>query len=185
MAGEKMDTNSYRSEMQRAMKMLSEDPRVVFLGQTVAYPGSRFTYDTFSEVPMTQRVEMPIMEDTQMGISIGLAMAGLVPVSVYPRLDFLLLATNQMANHLDKLEELSDGRITPKVIVRSVVGARKPIYPGPQHCQDHTDAFKLILPNMNVVKLENSREIVPAYRHALYGTNKSSLLIDVGNAHYG
>ncbi len=185
MGGNEVERNEYRAEMQRAMALLAENQHTIFLGQTVAFPGSRFTYSTLADVPLEKRIELPIMEDTQMGISIGLALAGYIPVSIYPRMDFLLLATNQLGNHLEHFEELSKGEMKPKVIVRSIIGARKPIYPGPQHCQDHTEAFKLILPNMNVIKLENSRDIVPAYHHALYGTNKSSLLIDVGNAHYG
>ena len=184
MAGKEVEPNEYRSEMQKAMAMLAEDSRTIFLGQTVAFPGSRFTYATLADVPLEKRVELPIMEDTQMGISIGLALAGYIPVSIYPRMDFLLLASNQLVNHLDKFEELSNGRMHPKVIIRTVVGATSPIYPGPQHCQNHTEAFRRMLQNVEVIKLENPKDIVPAYRHALHGTDKSSLLIDAGNAHY-
>ena len=66
MAGKEVELNEYRSEMQKAMAMLAEDSRTIFLGQTVAFPGSRFTYATLADVPLEKRVELPIMEDTQM-----------------------------------------------------------------------------------------------------------------------
>ena len=42
-----------------------------------------------------------------MGLSLGLALQGFVPVSIYPRIDFLLSATNQLVNHLDKIRLMS------------------------------------------------------------------------------
>ena len=38
MAGKEVEPNEYRSEMQKAMAMLAEDSRTIFLGQTVAFP---------------------------------------------------------------------------------------------------------------------------------------------------
>ena len=47
-----------------------------------------------------------------MGMTIGLLMAGKIPVSIYPRWNFLLLAINQLVNHLDKLTEDSEMELT-------------------------------------------------------------------------
>jgi hypothetical protein len=40
-------------------------------------------------------------------MSIGLAMQGYVPITCYPRFDFLILAFNQLVNHLDKIRQMS------------------------------------------------------------------------------
>ncbi len=173
------EMNRYFSTLKQAMEMLAENPRTIFLGQTVGYPGSRFTYKSLENIAQEKRIELPIMEEAQMGISTGLALEGYIPVSIYPRVDFLLLAANQLVNHLDKFEELSRGEYKPKVIIRTIAGATKP-YPGPQHCQDHTKSFESLLKNIDVVRLDNIGMIIPSYKKALE-SEKSTLLVDVGN----
>src|SRR5512147_1942449 len=119
----------YLSELRRAMTMLAQDPRVVFVGQGVRYNSHRM-FDSLADVPMDSRIEMPVAEDFQMGFCTGLALAGHIPVAIYPRWDFLLLAANQLINHLDKAHLFG---WSPKVIVRVAVGATSPLDPGPQH----------------------------------------------------
>jgi hypothetical protein len=168
---------SYAEEMRKAMKMLGDHKDTVFLGQTVGYKGSPI-YTSLEDVAMEKRIELPVMEETQMGMSIGMALAGYIPISIYPRFDFLTLATNQLVNHLDKAHELSNGQYNPKVIVRTAVGSKSPLYPGPQHCQDHTDAYRLLLPHMEVVRLTKHDQIVEEYQKALE-RDKSSLLVEI------
>lgn len=158
------------------MELLSQDERVLFLGQTVNYPGTS-VYGTLKNIAKSKKIELPIMEDAQMGMSIGLSLAGFIPVSIYPRIDFLILAMNQLVNHLDKIEEMSCGQFKPKVIIRTIIGSKKPLYPGIQHSSDYTKAFSSILKNIKIVKLTKSKEIIPAYKKALE-SKKSSLLIE-------
>ena len=54
-----------------------------------------------------KKIELPVFEEVQMGIAIGLAMEGYLPVTCYPRFDFLILAMNQLINHLDKVITMS------------------------------------------------------------------------------
>lgn len=154
---------SYFDALREAMTVLAADARTVFVGQAVAYPGQR-AFTTFEGVPSHRRIEMPVIEDFQLGFSTGLALAGFVPVSFFPRWDFLLLAANQMVNHLDKLPAMG---WRPRVIVRVGVGSDKPLDPGPQHTQDHGAAFRLMLSTVEVVDLLEEQQIVPAYRAAL------------------
>ena len=60
--------------------------------------------NTLSDVPKEKLLEMPVDEEMQMGMTNGLAVAGTVPVSIYPRWNFLLLAVNQLVNHLDRMK---------------------------------------------------------------------------------
>jgi pyruvate/2-oxoglutarate/acetoin dehydrogenase E1 component len=155
---------SYFDRLTEAMCMLAKHPKTVFVGQGVVYDGQR-SHGSFANVPIEKRIEMPVVEDFQMGFCTGLALQGYIPVSFYPRMDFLLLAANQLVNHLDKWGEMSG--VTPKVIIRTAVGSVNPLNPGPQHCQNHIEAFRLMLKNTLVLDLEDEETIVSAYQWAL------------------
>ncbi len=177
------DVLNYFDELTRSMQYLAQDERTIFLGQCVGYPGNAL-YKTLCDIDPSKRLEMPVIEDCQMGISIGLALKGFVPISIYPRWNFLILATNQLSNHLDKFAEMTDGRVQPKVIVRVCVGSTKPLHPGPQHCSDHTDAFKALLKNIDVIRLEKPSEVFEAYKYALErDDSKSTILVEVADCY--
>ncbi len=170
----------YVEHLVKSMEYLAEDPRTIFIGQSVKYSGNSI-YNTLKTIPDDRKIETPVFEETQMGLSIGLAMEGFVPVTCYPRFDFLLLAVNQLVNHLDKMEEMTRGTYRPRVIVRTSIGAKEPLNGGLQHTQDHTDAFKLLLDNVNVVLLEDKKDIFGAYQEALTREDsKSTLLVELG-----
>ena len=164
---------SYSSELASAMRMLADDPRVVFVGQGVRYNSHRM-FGSLEGIPMERRIEMPVAEDFQMGFCTGLALEGMVPVALYPRWDFLLLAANQLVNHLDKLYRFG---WHPKVIIRVAVGATAPMNPGPQHTQDHTRAFRKMLQSVKAHRLTAAESVFPAYRHAL-NSRHSSIMVE-------
>ena len=161
-----------------AMLRLAADPRVLFLGQNVCYDGN-VMYKDLEGVPMSQRLELPVAEEMQMGMGIGLSLQGYIPVSVYPRMDFLMLAMNQLVNHLDKLPQMSQGQYIPKVIIRTKVGATKPLDAGPQHTQDHTEALRRMLATVNVVKVRREEDAVRTYRHALLAEYSTLVVEDI------
>ena len=156
------------------MKMLGEQPNALFLGQAVRYPGTAM-FTTLKDVPMEKRIELPVMEESQMGMSIGLALAGYLPITLYPRWNFLLLAGNQLVNHLDKLPLMSAYR--PKVIIRTAVATDKPLDPGPQHLGDFTAAFRLMLKTVEVVELNRAKDIAEQYHWAMTRDDGVSSLI--------
>lgn len=172
---------TYKDELTKAMNMLAEDERVIFLGQNIVYPGSIMS-TSLKEVDNSKKIELPLIEDAQLGMSIGLSFEGYIPISIYPRIDFLIIAMNQLVNHLDKIEEMSCGQFKPKIIIRTALGSTKPLYPGLQHCSDYTDVLKCALKNVDVVKLTKSRGIISTYKKALDDTNeKSTLIIEVAD----
>jgi len=126
---------------------------------------------------MEKRIELPIMEDAQLGISTGLALEGFIPISIYSRMDFLILAINQLVNHLDKFEELSNGQFKPKVIIRTSVGSTNPLFPGPQHNQNHCEVLRKMLTNIDVVELLDKDKIMGEYQKALE-SEKSTILVE-------
>lgn len=172
----------YRDELTRAMTMLGGISNSVFLGQAVEYPGTGMT-GTLEGVPRERLVELPVEEDFQMGVSLGMARAGLLPISIFPRWNFLLLATNQLVNHLDKLGAMTRDQAA-KVIVRTSIGSERPLDPGPQHTGDFTAAFQLLLPNVHIERLDEPEEIYPAYELAAFRDDGvSSILVEWGDFH--
>jgi pyruvate/2-oxoglutarate/acetoin dehydrogenase E1 component len=167
----------YLDEMCRAMEYLSRDRRTIFLGQFYGHMPT-----TLRNVPERRKIEMPVAENMQMGISTGLALAGYVPVSLFVRWNFLLLAADQLVNHLDKIERMSGGGYKPKVIIRTCVGSTKPLDSRCQHTSDFTNAFRHMLTNIDVVTLEEPEHIFPAYRDALK-SERSTLLVEYGNSY--
>ena len=156
---------NYAEELKKAMQYLSEQENTVFLGQSMVYGGIAIA-NSFSDIPLEKRIEMPVAENLQMGISTGMALEGYVPVSVYPRWNFLILAADQLVNHLDKLQDMTSGQYKPKVIIRVAVGVTKPVDPQEQHVGDFTEGFKSILKNINVVKLETAEQVMSEYKKA-------------------
>lgn len=171
---------AYRDELVRAMTYLAGRDDTVFIGQAVAVPGTAM-FGTLDNVDPGKRIEFPVEEDFQMGCTVGLALQGSLPISIYPRWNFLLLAVNQLVNHLDKLGELM-GETPPKVIIRTGIGSERPMYPGPQHIGDFTAAFRLLAPHVNVVRLDEPDEIFPQYVAAAERTDGvSTILVEWGD----
>lgn len=170
----------YKNECKKAMKMLNKDPRVIFLGQTVKYDGSPM-FKSLEDVDYDKKIELPIIEDTQMGMSIGLALEGYIPVSIYPRFDFLICAVNQLINHLDKIEEMSKGEFHAGVIIRTQIGNTKPLHPGCQHCGDYTNELSNMCKNILILKPFTAETVLSyyklAYERALDG--KSTVIVEV------
>jgi len=171
----------YFDELKRTMEWLAQQPKVMFVGQTVAGPGT-FMFQTLRDCPQERCLEMPINESFQMQFTVGMALAGYIPVSVYPRQNFLLLATADMANILDKIPEISDGQWPVKVIIRVATGPDAPVHPGHQHIGNYADAFRKLFHWIEVVELDSADQIFPAYVNALKREDgKSTLLIEHGN----
>jgi pyruvate/2-oxoglutarate/acetoin dehydrogenase E1 component len=168
--------SDYREELDRSMQYLASKQDTIFLGQSMIYGGIAIA-KSFKNIPQDRKIEMPVAENLQLGMSTGLALKGFVPVTVYPRWNFLLLAADQLVNHLDKLVEMTEGQFNPKVIIRVAVGVKRPVDPQEQHVGDFSKAFSEMLRNVNVIKLEEAKDIFPAYEKA-YTTSSSTILVE-------
>lgn len=171
----------YVDELKKSMTWLGEKPDTFFIGQAVAYDGTVIT-NTLSNVNKNKLWEMPVNEDMQMGISFGMSLNGRVPISIFPRWNFLLLATNQLVNHIDKINDMSGGLYKSKIIIRTSIGSQRPLHPSYQHIDDFTDGFRLLCKNVEILRLDDPREIFPAYKYAYERTdNKSTILVEWGD----
>ena len=167
---------NYKNELVRAMEWLATKSDTVFTGQAIGMSGHAIS-NTMVNVPQDKRVELPVFEETQMGIATGMAMTGWVPITCYPRFDFFILSLNQLVNHLDKMKDMSKGEMNPRVIIRVAVGSKLPFSAGPQHTQNHTEAMRKMLTEVEVIELIEPEEIFPAFERA-YNSDKSFLIIE-------
>lgn len=148
------------------MTLLAQNPKTFFVGQSVEYGGTGL-FDSLSHLPKEKRMELPIAEYLQSGLANGMAIEGMIPISVYPRWNFLLMGVDQIINHLDKFKKMSNGKLKPKVIIRVAVGSETPIDPQCQHKGNFSEAFKTMTTNIEVVELIEPEDIIPAYTKAL------------------
>jgi pyruvate/2-oxoglutarate/acetoin dehydrogenase E1 component len=172
---------AYFDELKRSMDYLAAQAETVFLGQAVAVAGTAMS-TTLRDVPKHKLIELPVAEEMQMGMTCGMALAGMVPVSIYPRWNFLLLAVNQLVNHLDKIELMSSGKYKAKAIIRTGIGSERPLHPQHQHVGDYTDAFRLMCPHIVIERLEEPDQVYPAYRQAFEREDgKTTILVEYGD----
>jgi pyruvate/2-oxoglutarate/acetoin dehydrogenase E1 component len=166
-------TTKYLYEVNEAMQLLAANKDVVFVGQAVEYPGHAITHQV--KKLNAPKIEFPVAEEMQAGFCLGLALTGKIPVCIYPRWNFAILAANQIVNHIDKWEELTGSQ--PHMIIKIAVGSDRPLDPGPQHKANFVYGFKHLLDSVKVVELlaegqahteyYQSKKIYETYRDAL------------------
>jgi pyruvate/2-oxoglutarate/acetoin dehydrogenase E1 component len=168
----------YYEELQKAMSLLAEHPKTMFIGQAVEYEGTGL-YDSLKHLPNNKKIELPVAEYLQSGIANGMAIEGMIPVSTFPRWNFLLMGTDQIVNHLDKFSTMSSGKCTPKVIIRVAVGSESPVDPQCQHKGNFTEAFRSMTKTLDIIELNEPEEILPAYELALNRQDgRSTILVE-------
>lgn len=166
----------YFEELQKAMSMLAQHPKTIFIGQAVEYEGTGL-FDSLKHVRAEKKLELPVAEYLQSGLANGMAIQGMIPVSTYPRWNFLLMGTDQIVNHLDKFKNMSNGLCSPKVIIRVAVGSERPVDPQCQHKGNFAEAFASMTQNIQVDVLREPEEILPAYEYALNRTDGVSTIL--------
>lgn len=97
----------------------------------------------------------PLAEDAMTGAAIGAAMAGLRPIHVHIRMDFLMLSMNQLINMAAKAHYMYGGAIKVPLVVRSIIG--KSWGQGPQHSQGLYSTF-MHFPGLKVVAPSNAHD---------------------------
>jgi len=121
------------------------DPKGVF-GSTVGL------VDEFGE----KRVfDTPACENATVGMMIGAAMQGMRPIMVNQRVDFILLALDQIINHAAKWKTMFNGQQKVPIVIRVIVG--RGWGQGPQHSQSMHALFAHI-PGLKVVVPSNPRD---------------------------
>jgi pyruvate/2-oxoglutarate/acetoin dehydrogenase E1 component len=172
--------NQYEEALRDAMLLLASH-NAVFLGQSVGDGGTKI-FDALAGVPASQRIEFPVIEHAQLGAAIGMSLGGVLPVCVYPRINFMLEATGMIVSHLDKIFAYSRGGYKPKVIIRTAVGFPEPLDPGVQHLGDFSAALRLMLQRVALRTLKTPQSVREEYAAALENEH-STILVEYAS-HY-
>jgi pyruvate/2-oxoglutarate/acetoin dehydrogenase E1 component len=153
----------YKDALTDAMTFLGEKDNTVFIGQQIVYAGNPMS-TTLGNVSKDKMIELPVMEETQMGMSMGIAMTGKTVITFYPRWDFIILAANQLINHVDKFELMTGSKLN--LIIRLGKGSDKPLDPGHQHKGNYFEEFKSMCPHITFHNLLNKDDILSTYKNA-------------------
>ena len=86
--------SKYSKEVEKSMQFLARNKEVIFLGQSVVYPGN-LLYKTLTQVKEAKKIELPVFEEVQLGMRLGMAMNGLFQLLVFHDL-ILICAMNQL-----------------------------------------------------------------------------------------
>src|SRR5918996_581007 len=132
---------------------MGRDPSVVLFGLDVDDPKAiQGTTRGLAQKYGPERVfGTPLSEDAMTGAAIGMAFAGLRPIHVHIRMDFLMLAMNQLINVAAKSHYMYGGQVHVPLVVRSMIG--KSWGQGAQHSQGlysffmHVPGLKVVAPS--------------------------------------
>lgn len=129
---------------------LAQDPNVVIIGEGVPDPKAIFTSTAgLQQKYGPQRVfDMPLAENGLTGICIGAALRGMRPVMIHQRIDFAMLALDQIINNAAKWHYMFDGKASVPIVIRMIIG--RGWGQGPQHSQSLQSLFAAI-PGLKVV----------------------------------
>jgi pyruvate/2-oxoglutarate/acetoin dehydrogenase E1 component len=129
---------------------MQRDPAVLVFGLDVDDPkGIQGTTRGLLQKYGPERIfGTPLSEDAMTGAAIGMALAGLRPIHVHIRMDFLMLAMNQLINVAAKSRYMFGGKVCVPLVVRSMIG--KSWGQGAQHSQG-LYSFFMHVPGLKVV----------------------------------
>jgi len=126
------------------------NPDVIFFAEGVADPSS--VYGTLlglgNYISKERIIEMPLSENGLVGVAIGTAITGKRPVISFQRVEFALLAMEQIVNNAAKAQYISNGAHNVPIVLRLIVG--RGWGQGPEHSQSLENMFALF-PGLKVL----------------------------------
>jgi pyruvate/2-oxoglutarate/acetoin dehydrogenase E1 component len=131
---------------------MAEDSNVIVYGLGVTDPKAIFgtTAGLESQFGKARVFDMPTAENAMTGVGIGAAIQGIRPVMVHQRLDFFLLAMDQLVNSAAKWRYMFGGQDSVPITIRLIMG--RGWGQGPTHSQNlqawfaHIPGLKVVMP---------------------------------------
>jgi 2-oxoisovalerate dehydrogenase E1 component len=161
-------SGNVRSELNDALgRLLDSQPTVILLGEDLHDPyGGAFKVTAGLSTRFRGRVlSTPISEAGVVGVAIGLALDGFLPIVEVMFADFITLAMDQIFNHAVKFPGMFPACRVP-LVIRTPSGGRRGY--GPTHSQS-PENLACGIPGLTVV--------YPSHRHAV-GSLLESAVID-------
>lgn len=132
--------------------LLDKYPEVFVIGQGLWSPwyvGNSMT-DLDKKFGMARIIDTPVSESAITGAGVGAALAGMKPIVVHPRMDFMLYAMDAVVNQAAKWSHMIGGQANPGLTIRAIVnrGGEQ----GAQHSQAlhawfaHIPGLRVVMP---------------------------------------
>jgi pyruvate dehydrogenase E1 component beta subunit len=153
-AGQDVRKLTFPQALREALdQALERDDRVFVMGQGVDDPMGMFgtTLDLHKKYGSERVFDTPLSENAMTGVAVGAAIAGLRPVYIHNRPDFLMLAMDQIVNHASKWSYMFGGHVNVPLVIRAVIG--RGWGSAAQHSQSlhglfmHVPGLKLVMPS--------------------------------------
>ena len=174
-----MQTNiTYSQAIYLATKhLMKKNKNVYILGQGV--DDSKGTLGTTKDLHKLfgkdRCFDTPVAEEGIAGFAIGSALAGLRPINVHIRMDFLMVCMNQLINMAAKTSYMFAGKLKVPIVIRCAVG--RSWGQGAQHSQAFQSLFAHI-PGLTVVMPSTASD---AYYSLIEAVNENNPTIFIEN----
>jgi len=149
-----MEKRNYGTAILSAFDYLLENyPEVFVIGQGLWSPwyvGNTMT-DLEKKFGVDRVIDTPVSESACTGAAVGASLAGMRPIVVHPRMDFMLYAMDAIVNQASKWSHMLGGQAHPGVTIRSIInrGGEQ----GAQHSQAlhawfaHVPGLRVVMPS--------------------------------------
>ena len=150
-------------------QLMHSNENVVVMGLGVTDPiGILGTTKGLQKIFGSDRVfDTPLSEDAMTGIAIGLSLAGLRPIHVHIRVDFLMLAMNQLVNIGAKMHYMFGGKVNVPLTIMTGIGA------GTNSAAQHSETLYSIFTHFPGLKC-----VVPSNPHNAKGLMTAAIRDD-------
>ena len=162
---------------------MEADEKVYVMGLGVPDPKGIFgtTSGLQQKFGASRVLDMPVAENGMTGVAVGSALVGMRPVMVHQRIDFALLALDQIANSAAKWNFMFSGRRSVPLVIRLLIG--RGWGQGPQHSQSlqatfgHFPGLKVVMPStpydakgMLIAAIEDANPVIFIEHRWLHNT---------------
>ena len=149
----KTQKHNYGTAILAAFEYLLENyPEVFVIGQGLWSPwyvGNSMT-DLDKKFGIERVIDTPVSESACTGAAVGASLAGMKPIVVHPRMDFMLYAMDAIVNQAAKWSHMLGSQAHPSVTIRSIInrGGEQ----GAQHSQAlhawfaHVPGLRVVMP---------------------------------------
>jgi pyruvate/2-oxoglutarate/acetoin dehydrogenase E1 component len=162
-----METLTYRQALRQSMQQaLVSNPNSLIYGLGVTDHTGIFgtTSGLEQEFGRDRVFNTPLAEESMTGFGLGASLAGMYPIHIHIRNDFLLLACNQLVNSLAKYKSMYGGLFEAPMLIRAVIG--RSWGQGGQHSQSLQSLFAHI-PGLTVIMPSSSQSILETYNYVV------------------
>lgn len=143
----------YEALLEATDQLMEHDRRVYVMGLGATDPKGIFgtTLGLEDKYGSDRVMDMPTSENAMTGIGIGSAIVGMRPIMTHQRVDFFLLALDQLINNGAKWHYMFGGQSTVPIVLRLIIG--RGWGQGPQHSQSlqsffaHVPGLKVVVPS--------------------------------------